>query len=74
MPMLPRRSNAGIGFKQEKMLRGQRKSLKRLDSAKEMEGIDLVFLPEKLGFPSDPALISFRRNLDFLHRAGARHA
>jgi hypothetical protein len=50
---------------------GRRKSLKRLDSAKEMEEINLDFLPEKLGFPSENLWISFRADLDFLHRAGA---
>jgi hypothetical protein len=41
---------------------GRRKSLIRLDSAKEMEGFNLDFLPVFLGFPS-PAWISFRRIL-----------
>jgi hypothetical protein len=38
---------------------GPRKSLERLDAAKEMEGINLDFLPEKLGFPSEGIWISF---------------
>jgi hypothetical protein len=36
-----------------------------------MEEINLDFLPEKLGFPSENLWISFQADLDFLHRAGA---
>jgi hypothetical protein len=55
--------------KKKKAVGGRRKSLKRLVSEKEMRNLNLDFLPEKLGFPSAPALISFRTDLDFLHRA-----
>ena len=59
---------AGIGFEKKKCLGGQRKSLKRLNSAKESEAFNLDFVPPDLEF-SHPAWIS-SGNLDFLHPAG----
>jgi hypothetical protein len=54
------------GCAKEKSRGGRRKSLKRLNPAKEMEGFNLDFLPEKLGFPSENVWISFRGSSDFL--------
>jgi hypothetical protein len=58
-------------IRKEKCRGGRRKSLIRPDSAKEMEGFNLDFLPIGLGFPSEEVWISFRGNLEILHRAGA---
>jgi hypothetical protein len=51
----------------EKRPWGRRKSLIRPDSAKEIEGFYLDFLPVFLGFPSEEIWIPFRADLDFLH-------
>ena len=53
-------------LKTKKYHGGRRKSLKRLNSAKESEAFNLDFLPGGFGFPSDRAWISFRSGLDFL--------
>jgi hypothetical protein len=53
-------------LKTKKYYGGRRKSLKRLDSAKESVAFNLDFLPGGFGFPSDRAWISFRSGLDFL--------
>jgi hypothetical protein len=36
-----------------------------------MEGFNLDFLPAGFGFPSEKAWISFRGDLEILHRSGA---
>src|SRR6516225_5854516 len=43
---------AGIGLERKKCSRGQRKSLKRLDSAKGIRGFELDFPSTRLDFPS----------------------
>ena len=48
---------------------GQRKSLKRLDSAKELRHLNLDFVPPDLEFVP-PGLDFVPKNLDFLHPAG----
>jgi hypothetical protein len=49
---------------------GRRNPLKRLNSAKEMEGFDLDFVAPDLEFVA-PGLDFVARNLDFLPRPGA---
>ena len=59
---------AGIGLKKKKCLGGQRKSLKRLNSAKELRHFNLDFVPPDLEFV--PSGLDFvPKNLDFLHSA-----
>src|SRR5271166_2680915 len=55
-PSRPPRGAPGRGRMRrgvKKCRRGRRKSLKRLDSAKEIEEFYLDFLPQRLGFPSE---------------------
>jgi hypothetical protein len=69
----PAPSTSGGGAKKSRG--GRRKSLKRLDPRKTNAWISFRFsldsLPEKLGFPSDPAWISFRRIRTSFIGAGA---
>ena len=68
-PSRPRRAapKPELGLKNEKCRGDRRKSLKRLNSAKKIEGFKLDFLPlfldflpVRLGFPSGKVWISFR--------------
>ena len=63
-------SAAGIGFKKKNCCGGWRKSLKKLDSAKELRHSNLDFVPQDL--ESVPSGLGFvPKNLDFVHPAGA---
>jgi hypothetical protein len=56
---------AGIGFKKKKCCGGRRKSLKKLDSAKESATFNLDFLPPDLEF-LPPGLDFLPKNLDIV--------
>jgi hypothetical protein len=66
--MLPRSESQ----KNKKCSGGQRKSLKRLHSAKEIEDLNLDFVPPDFEF-APLRLDVVPGNLDFLHRAGDGH-